>query len=792
MDTNNRWKSSRAKWLTGYFIFLALILTINHFIELELDFFVFGAITLTAYYGIYAIKRHIALFIKLVALSLMTVLLIYALDYGLTAYMDQSNQDLVLQDGTQVLSPTEGESQALKRHNVTFVHTIRDFLGYEKAITFGKWVVNERIDQQVIHGKVIPQNKKYELMLLIVIALLMAMILGVVFDVKFFKMGLLLPIIFYVWLWYQFIDLPWIISSLYFGGACAFFIMDHHEKLLKVHPDYNNSYYPARKLMVTSLMTGLIVIIISGAVTLVFPIKQVNDALDKLTPNIWGARSGYSDNALKMYALSETAFRGNSGILGGPVGPLNLVDPIFWVKFDQKLTKAVYLKTSIKDKYDGLKWSNSSTVFKNDYTYYLSDPSNVELLKSGNYDLISGAVRINKKVTETVTLFTPMGLFESDLGSKKVYTSSENEAFYKAGSIVTYLSDYTFRATGRDFYKAPEVDYLQLTDRIEPRTYDLALTVGGLRGPDYDKMVVITDFLSRNYTYSLTPLSNFDRRDFVSEFLFESRIGYCTYFASTLAILARINGIPSRYVEGFRVDPNEVDPEGDYSKVTERDAHAWAEVYLEGYGWVIFESTPIYSGADTDAKTPTLEELLAAEAPETSLPNGETPETTKTPLDRDVLFPDEEGGPGTLGPQNVKGTSTRRILTVTVLVSLIALLVLGVLLFRRPITYLKRRASHAYAVRILYYLAYLTAESRDDLSAEPEAVFTRFAFPKTEVNLWLKVLYDRKENVSQEMVLKAIDTAISHIKTATVAYKLKKGKIAYLKLRAFKIGKLIP
>ena len=77
-----------------------------------------------------------------------------------------------------------------------------------------------------------------------------------------------------------------------------------------------------------------------------------------------------------------------------------------------------------------------------------------------------------------------------------------------------------------------------------------------------------------------------------------------------MAVLARLNGIPSRYVEGFLVDPSKEDQEG-FVKITESNAHAWVEVYLEGYGWIVVESTPPFSEpVDLDAPL-TLEELLA-------------------------------------------------------------------------------------------------------------------------------------------------------------------------------------
>ena len=64
--------------------------------------------------------------------------------------------------------------------------------------------------------------------------------------------------------------------------------------------------------------------------------------------------------------------------------------------------------------------------------------------------------------------------------------------------------------------------------------------------------------------------------------------GYCTYFASAMTVLCRMAGLPARYVEGFVAQPG---ADG-FAYVTGKDAHAWTEVYFEGFGWVPFDATP--------------------------------------------------------------------------------------------------------------------------------------------------------------------------------------------------------
>ena len=79
--------------------------------------------------------------------------------------------------------------------------------------------------------------------------------------------------------------------------------------------------------------------------------------------------------------------------------------------------------------------------------------------------------------------------------------------------------------------------------------------------------------------------------DFVAHFLEEGR-GYCVHFATAGALLLRMQGIPARYVSGYVAD---LDARGQ-GIVLDRDAHAWVEIYLDGYGWYPVEMTPGYSG----------------------------------------------------------------------------------------------------------------------------------------------------------------------------------------------------
>lgn len=102
-------------------------------------------------------------------------------------------------------------------------------------------------------------------------------------------------------------------------------------------------------------------------------------------------------------------------------------------------------------------------------------------------------------------------------------------------------------------------------------------------------------FLRGNAVYDLSVPNTPEGEDFVEYFLFESKRGYCAHFASSAVLMLRYLGVPARYAAGYAAAPESFkrNQDGTYSTVIlDRQAHAWAEVYLEGIGWVPVEMTP--------------------------------------------------------------------------------------------------------------------------------------------------------------------------------------------------------
>ncbi|GIF11908.1 transglutaminase TgpA family protein [Actinoplanes teichomyceticus] len=108
------------------------------------------------------------------------------------------------------------------------------------------------------------------------------------------------------------------------------------------------------------------------------------------------------------------------------------------------------------------------------------------------------------------------------------------------------------------------------------------------RRTDYDRVRAIYDYFSvkNDFAYSLQTQSTGDLS--AIEAFLKNKIGYCQQYAAAMAWMVRAAGIPARVAFGFtRGTAN-----GDAYVITNRNAHAWTEVYLQGFGWVPFDATP--------------------------------------------------------------------------------------------------------------------------------------------------------------------------------------------------------
>ncbi len=108
----------------------------------------------------------------------------------------------------------------------------------------------------------------------------------------------------------------------------------------------------------------------------------------------------------------------------------------------------------------------------------------------------------------------------------------------------------------------------------------------------WDKVEAIYNYLldpeNLTYTHSFNPTDG--EQEICEAFLFNTREGYCRHFATAMAVLCRLNGIPSRLVTGYAPATFSLVDNGYLYKAS--NAHAWVEIYFDGYGWITFDPTP--------------------------------------------------------------------------------------------------------------------------------------------------------------------------------------------------------
>jgi transglutaminase-like putative cysteine protease len=195
-----------------------------------------------------------------------------------------------------------------------------------------------------------------------------------------------------------------------------------------------------------------------------------------------------------------------------------------------------------------------------------------------------------------------MSLLFVSPGATRIYSDAVSAIGVDSGGSIHLQTPLMRRFRYRVISPAPEIAlagfefmptenlprYLTLP-RVDPRVEALAKRIAPETGSDFDKARLIEDYLRANYTYTLD-VDDKGVADPVAHFLIEKNPGHCEYFATSMAVLLRYLGIPSRVVNGFA--------SGQWSGLTgsfivrQSDAHSWVEAWIAGRGWVTFDPTP--------------------------------------------------------------------------------------------------------------------------------------------------------------------------------------------------------
>ncbi len=270
--------------------------------------------------------------------------------------------------------------------------------------------------------------------------------------------------------------------------------------------------------------------------------------------------------------------------------------PLFEVEADQGLNWRVLAYT----RYDGRSWSSD---FRRSHISSRVTPTTYKLA----IDPLSGKGPRSSRFTARITARVPMGgSIPSVFWPLWVtYSKVERPTHVRVDSLGdlwfsryvqpgdTYVVVAARPVGGSEPLALPEPmrrACLQLPENLPERVRRLADKLVAGRPSPNAKISAISRYLAAGYKYDDFPEFPGRGRDAVDFFLFESHRGYCVHFASAFVVLCRCVGLPARMATGF--------VEGDVREGTSvyvvraKDAHAWAEIFVPGSGWLEFDPTP--------------------------------------------------------------------------------------------------------------------------------------------------------------------------------------------------------
>lgn len=192
---------------------------------------------------------------------------------------------------------------------------------------------------------------------------------------------------------------------------------------------------------------------------------------------------------------------------------------------------------------------------------------------------------------------------------------------YTVVSQTTQVTAQQLAHASQGYPAAIRQAYLQLPETLPTRVRRLAeQVVAGVQDP-YHQALAIQNYLRKTYSYNLRVTPPPANRDVVDYFLFDAPGGFCSHYASAMAVMLRAVGVPARVVTGYAMGV--YDAERQAYRVPASAAHAWVEVYFSEYGWIEFEPTvaldPIQYSEGTPGNAGALPAAPLAE-PRSSMP----------------------------------------------------------------------------------------------------------------------------------------------------------------------------
>ncbi len=386
--------------------------------------------------------------------------------------------------------------------------------------------------------------------------------------------------------------------------------------------------------------------------------------------------------------------------------------------FTVKAERESYWRITSLDRFDGTIWSSLSN-YRPAGTRLPgagTDAARADTTRSSQEFEIAGLASIWLPAAYRPDRLTASGRirFDPDSGSLATDRATSDGLKYTVESAIPQLTSAALATAPPGAPAEVAARYLELPANLSQEVRQTARRIVGSETSPYKRAKALQDWFRTNFTYNLQVEPGHDENA-MEKFLARKQ-GYCEQFAGTYAAMARSLGLPARVAVGFTYGSK-----GDDGlwHVTGKEAHAWPEVYLNGYGWVAFEPTPGRGlpGAEqyTDV-TP----AQAADTPAVTVPDA------SVPVDEPVTPVDESQPAAPLAAE--ASPAGPRLIVAGVLVALIVLYVVGVPLAKRRRRHRRRAAAATPADRVLVAWTEATEDmTAAGLAPRPDETAVEFA-----------------------------------------------------------------
>jgi transglutaminase-like putative cysteine protease len=267
-----------------------------------------------------------------------------------------------------------------------------------------------------------------------------------------------------------------------------------------------------------------------------------------------------------------------------------------------KINDNLYWRGIALDHFDGVTWSVDSEKYGDYEKKYKTNRYGLISIKEDIKNVIAHEV-ITEPI-DTDILFAinmPVG-YSGFSGGYRRYSGSilevNNSYFlpfnprqrikYKAYSEISSYPDGMLNSESDRYSYYIKDRYLQLPE-ISDEIRELSNEITQNDSTAYEKAKTIVRYLLEEMNYTLT-LDSGTKEFPLETFLLEKKEGHCEYFATAMVVFLRLNGIPSRIVNGFI--GGSWNEHGNFYLIRESDAHSWVEVFFPKQGWVTFDPTP--------------------------------------------------------------------------------------------------------------------------------------------------------------------------------------------------------